>query len=386
MPDDRTHPAGALPRRAGRLADRRALAVRRAGERAVGAGDRGAAAGEPRGRRAGRALRRRHRAAPARRARRRRRRRHDRRGRHPARPRGGRAADRRRGRRLGACSRRGSGSARRGRCCCRAGTRGGAPRCGSSGSGRRSCCRSRRSTSGSRSCWRRCGSVLQDVYDVRGLRELMADVRARKVRLVEVETPAASPFARSLLFGYVGMFLYETDAPLAERRAAALSLDSALLAELLGTEAIRELLDPEARAPRSSRSLQRLDPDRHARYGGGRRRPVAVPRRSDRRGGRRARDPGRSGSTELEAARRAIRVRIGGDRTVPGDRGRRPGARRARHGAAGGRARGVHRAGRGPARRPAVALRPQPGAVRRGGGGRAVRARRGRRAPGSSTG
>jgi ATP-dependent Lhr-like helicase len=105
---------------------------------------------------------------------------------------------------------------------------------------------------------------LQDVYDVGGLRELMTDVRARRVRLVDVETPSASPFARSLMFGYVGMFLYETDAPLAERRAAALSLDSALLAELLGTEAIRELLDPEVVAE-VQRSLQRLDPDRQAR-------------------------------------------------------------------------------------------------------------------------
>ncbi|WP_186382542.1 ATP-dependent helicase [Amycolatopsis rhizosphaerae] len=105
---------------------------------------------------------------------------------------------------------------------------------------------------------------LQDVYDVGGLRELMSEVRARRVRVVEVETPAASPFARSLMFGYVGMFLYETDAPLAERRAAALSLDSALLAELLGTEAIRELLDPEVVAE-VERSLQRLEPDRHAR-------------------------------------------------------------------------------------------------------------------------
>ncbi|GAB2970113.1 ATP-dependent helicase [Saccharothrix stipae] len=106
--------------------------------------------------------------------------------------------------------------------------------------------------------------VLQDVYDVPGLRELMADIRARKVRVVEVETPSPSPFARSLLFGYVGMFLYEADAPLAERRAAALSLDSALLAELLGSEAIRELLDPEV-VEEVERNLQRLAPDRHAR-------------------------------------------------------------------------------------------------------------------------
>src|SRR4051812_25931629 len=152
--------------------------------------------------------------------------------------------------------------------------------------------------------------VLQDVYDVSGLRELMADVRARKVRLVEVETPAASPFARSLLFGYVGMFLYETDAPLAERRAAALSLDSGLLAELLGTEAIRELLDPEALVE-VERSLQRLDPDRHARsaedaadllrFLG----DMTVEEAAER-----GIQP--EWLTELESARRAIRVRIGG--------------------------------------------------------------------------
>jgi ATP-dependent Lhr-like helicase len=81
---------------------------------------------------------------------------------------------------------------------------------------------------------------------------------------VEVQTPQPSPFARSLLFGYVGMFLYETDTPLAERRAAALSLDTALLAELLGSEAIRELLDPDVLAE-IEQQLQRLAPDRHAR-------------------------------------------------------------------------------------------------------------------------
>ncbi|MCT2584057.1 ATP-dependent helicase [Actinophytocola gossypii] len=106
---------------------------------------------------------------------------------------------------------------------------------------------------------------LRDVYDVDGLRELMADVRARRVRVVEVETPSASPFARSLLFGYAGMFLYDADQPLAERRAAALSLDSSLLAELLGSEAIRELLDVEVLAE-VERSLQRLEPERAARH------------------------------------------------------------------------------------------------------------------------
>ncbi|MDT7676189.1 MAG: ATP-dependent helicase Lhr and Lhr-like helicase [Pseudonocardiales bacterium] len=105
---------------------------------------------------------------------------------------------------------------------------------------------------------------VQDVYDLPGLRELMSDVANRKVHVVEVTTPSPSPFARSLLFGYVGMFLYELDAPLAERRAAALSLDSTLLAELLGSEAMRELLDPEVLTEVEA-ALQRLAPERHAR-------------------------------------------------------------------------------------------------------------------------
>ncbi|MDQ3463325.1 MAG: ATP-dependent helicase [Actinomycetota bacterium] len=106
--------------------------------------------------------------------------------------------------------------------------------------------------------------VLQDVYDVPGLVALMRDVRARRVRLVDVETPQASPFAQSLLFGYVGAFLYEGDAPLAERRAQALALDTAVLAELLGRAELRELLDPEALAEVED-ELQRRTPERRAK-------------------------------------------------------------------------------------------------------------------------
>src|ERR1700760_4147378 len=105
---------------------------------------------------------------------------------------------------------------------------------------------------------------LQDVYDVPGLVGLMRDLAGRSVRVVEVETPSASPFARSLLFGYVGMFLYEGDAPLAERRAQALSLDSGLLAELLGATELRELLDAES-VEAVELEIARLAPDRQAR-------------------------------------------------------------------------------------------------------------------------
>ncbi|MGV3103744.1 Lhr family helicase [Rothia sp. 32237D007AR] len=84
---------------------------------------------------------------------------------------------------------------------------------------------------------------LQDVYDLPALTALHKDLDTKKVRISEVETENPSPFARTLLFGYVAQFLYDGDSPLAERRAAALALDPALLAELLGKDELRELLD-----------------------------------------------------------------------------------------------------------------------------------------------
>ncbi|UQX03294.1 ATP-dependent helicase [Streptomyces sp. RerS4] len=151
---------------------------------------------------------------------------------------------------------------------------------------------------------------LQDVFDVPGLTELMGDVEARRVRLVEVTTPEPSPFARSLLFGYVAQFLYEGDSPLAERRAAALSLDSRLLAELLGQAELRELLDAEV-LEELERELQWLTDDRRAKDA----ESVADLLRllgplTEAELAARGAEPDWAAS--LGAARRAIRVRIGG--------------------------------------------------------------------------
>ncbi len=86
--------------------------------------------------------------------------------------------------------------------------------------------------------------LLQDVFDLPALRELLRALRSRSVRVHEVETPQASPFARSLVFTFVAGHLYDGDLPAAERKAQALALDRGLLAELLGQEGLRELLDP----------------------------------------------------------------------------------------------------------------------------------------------
>ncbi|WP_328836738.1 ATP-dependent helicase [Streptomyces europaeiscabiei] len=151
---------------------------------------------------------------------------------------------------------------------------------------------------------------LQDVFDVPGLTELMGDIESRKVRLVEVTTPEPSPFARSLLFGYVAQFLYEGDSPLAERRAAALSLDSRLLAELLGQAELRELLDAEV-LTELEQELQWLTEDRRVKDAEG----VADLLRllgplRDAELAERGAEP--QWARELAGARRAIRVRIAG--------------------------------------------------------------------------
>ncbi len=87
--------------------------------------------------------------------------------------------------------------------------------------------------------------ILQDDFDLPGLVEVLSDVRARRIRVASVDLDGPSPFASSLLFAFVAAYLYEADAPLAERRAAAMTLDRDLLRELLGEGELRELIDPE---------------------------------------------------------------------------------------------------------------------------------------------
>ncbi|MGL6234150.1 MAG: ATP-dependent helicase [Segniliparus sp.] len=107
---------------------------------------------------------------------------------------------------------------------------------------------------------------LQDVYDLPALVGLLSRIEQSSLQLAEVETPSPSPFARSLLFGYDGLHMYEDDRPLAERRAAALRVDEGLLGELLGRGEAQDLLDPEV-VRRIELELQRLAPQRRARTG-----------------------------------------------------------------------------------------------------------------------
>jgi ATP-dependent helicase Lhr and Lhr-like helicase len=87
---------------------------------------------------------------------------------------------------------------------------------------------------------------LRDVFDMASLVEILKEIEQRKLRVHVVETRKPSPFASSLLFSYVANFLYDGDAPLAERRAQALTIDQDQLREILGEADLRELLDADA--------------------------------------------------------------------------------------------------------------------------------------------
>ena len=153
---------------------------------------------------------------------------------------------------------------------------------------------------------------MKDVFDLPGLTTLLRDVRSRAIAVEEVQTNEASPFARSLIFQFVAAYLYDGDTPLAERRAAALALDRNLLRELLGQEQLRDLLDPVGVAEVEAELGWRTS-DRSARHADavhdllrrlGDLSPEEVTLRCD--------GDGLVWLKELEHARRAVQVRIGG--------------------------------------------------------------------------
>ncbi|NND13608.1 MAG: DEAD/DEAH box helicase, partial [Acidimicrobiia bacterium] len=88
--------------------------------------------------------------------------------------------------------------------------------------------------------------VLQDYFDLDAVTGILGDIASRKIKVRDVETDGPSPFASSLMFDFIASYMYEYDAPLAERRAAALTLDRNLLSELMGEPELRQLLDTDA--------------------------------------------------------------------------------------------------------------------------------------------
>ncbi len=105
---------------------------------------------------------------------------------------------------------------------------------------------------------------LQDVFDMPALFQLLQRIERRTARAITTDTLQPSPFAGSVLFRYVANYIYDGDAPLAERRAQALAIDHSQLRELLGDAELRDLLDEDA-LEETERRLQHLEPDYRAK-------------------------------------------------------------------------------------------------------------------------
>ena len=137
---------------------------------------------------------------------------------------------------------------------------------------------------------------LRDIFDLPALTDILTRVRSRTIRVVTVESRTPSPFSSSLLFGYVANYLYDGDAPLAERRAQALSVDQSQLRDLIGDTELRDLLDEavletvESESAASAAALSRALDGRDPRSAAAARRLVARGDRGaqrERRGRRR---------------------------------------------------------------------------------------------------
>jgi ATP-dependent helicase Lhr and Lhr-like helicase len=159
---------------------------------------------------------------------------------------------------------------------------------------------------------------IRDVFDLPAVSGILSKIQRGEIRVTRVESDKPSPFAAALLFSYIANYIYEGDAPLAERRAQALSIDQSQLEELLGDTDLRELLDPAALDEVEAR-LQALEPDYQARHTDGLHDLLLkLGDLSDAEIAARSATPEVPASiSELVNFRRAVRVRIAGElRTI----------------------------------------------------------------------
>jgi ATP-dependent helicase Lhr and Lhr-like helicase len=155
---------------------------------------------------------------------------------------------------------------------------------------------------------------IRDVFDLPAAANILAAIQRGAIRVTHVESDKPSPFAASLLFSYVANYIYEGDAPLAERRAQALSIDQSQLEELLGDSDLRELLDAAALDEVEAR-LQSLEREYRARHTDGvHDLLLKLGDLSESEIVARSETPEVAATiSELVHARRAVRVRVGGD-------------------------------------------------------------------------
>ncbi len=153
---------------------------------------------------------------------------------------------------------------------------------------------------------------LRDHFDVPALIDLLDQIEHRAVRVVTVDTPKPSPFAGAILFGYIANYLYDGDAPAAERRAQALTVDQSVLRELVGAADLRDVLDADELATLEG-ELQGLDGPRVARSADGLHDLLLwLGDLSDTERAARADGPHTAWARALQRSARAVEVRVAG--------------------------------------------------------------------------
>jgi ATP-dependent Lhr-like helicase len=160
---------------------------------------------------------------------------------------------------------------------------------------------------------------LSDVFDLAAASDILRRIERGETGVTKIDSTKPSPFASALLFNYIANYIYEGDAPLAERRSQALSIDQSQLEEILGSVDFRELLDKAALDEVESQ-LQSRDPDYHAKHADGlhdlllKLGDLTQPEIEDRSATREV----ASSIQGLVQARRVLRTRIGGEpRFIP---------------------------------------------------------------------
>lgn len=105
---------------------------------------------------------------------------------------------------------------------------------------------------------------LEDVMDLPALEQVLSGIQRGEIQVSSRETLVPSPVAQSLMQAFAMIYLYEWDAPKAERALGALTTSTELLQDLLRDVRLDELLQPTAVAETQAR-LQHTAPGAQAR-------------------------------------------------------------------------------------------------------------------------
>ena len=87
---------------------------------------------------------------------------------------------------------------------------------------------------------------LQEVMDLPHLETILGAIQRGEIEVVATESLTPSPVALSLLWDFISIYMYEWDAPKAERQLQTLAANRDLLQELLQDIDLADLLRPEA--------------------------------------------------------------------------------------------------------------------------------------------